>query len=622
MRKQLTLQQRIKLKKNKRRRLYREITYRDGGEGFIKWCEEHIRINVYVNGIATWVPIGALSTKKNPDTGRSSWMMWEEQKKIAREALKMRNNKFVYRLIVLCWMRGDGKSLFVCLIQIWKFFCFRKQQIMLGANSKDQVKFVHFDIMRDIILNSPRLLRIIGKKNVQEKEIRLRDTMGNVVSVIRSISTASGIVSNITGYTFSEIFDMKSPKFFTQLDGSIRNIPNALGIVDSTVSSKEHVLYGLYQGYMTGRSKTVYFSYRNSPDAVHTDFWNPEMTQLQLDDYETKFPPAEFAMYFRNTWDAGMSRMFTKSQVHACNYIGYNGYIGEYPVIEEKLRDAFEQKSKVETGTHFKFNEQTLLQDLIPTDSIYKLVDERGAPKICSNKELLALSERYDTDFSIMTGVDRSDPMKKNLSHGAKTIVVGIAKGLPGSKSNPGMYANAIDSVNRKYMYFLVHLAHVEMSDIIGIQDELEKINEEFDGIDSLCAERWGMWDIVDWCSEHNIDFEAIMSTYNIQKAYFSELYNVIVTGRFKTPKISVPGNKKTDIFIEEAEVFDHSELSKFYGSPEKKERFGRQDDTMFAIGCAFYGGRYLGLDDFRSRDAREKVFGEKYENYDLVGSY
>jgi len=615
------LQRRIK-SKSARRRMKREIGYRDGGEGFIKWAEEHIRISVYVDGISQWVPIGTLSTECNPDTGRSSWMMWEEQKKIARECLKMKNGKFIYRLIALCWMRGDGKSLFVCLIQIWKFYCFRKQQIMLGANSKDQVKFVHFDIMRDIILNSPRLLRIIGKKNVQEKEIRLRDSMGNVVSVVRSISTASGIVSNITGYTFSEIFDMKSPKFFTQLDGSTRNVPNALGIIDSTVSTKEHILYGLYQGWKTGKSKTVYFSYRCSPEADHNDFWNPEMTQIQLDDYETKFPPTEFAMYFRNTWDAGGSRMFSKAQVHACHYVGSGGYIGEYQLIVKKLADAFEQKDKTETGTHFKFSTESLLSDLIETDTLYTLIDERGMPKHCTLQELNKLSDKYDTDFSIIAGVDRADPMKKNVTHGARTIVTVLAKGLPGSKTSPEMYKNMVDSANKNYIYFLVHLAHVEFSDINSIQDELEKCNDEYDGIDALCAERWGMWDIVNWCDEHNVGFEPIMSSYNIQKAFFSELYTIVVTGRFKAPRICVPGHKKDDIFIEEMEIFDHSELGKFYGSPEKRERFGRQDDSVFALGCAVYGGRFITLEDFRSRDSREFVFSEKYGNNDLVGTY
>ena len=56
----------------------------------------------------------------------------------------------------------------------------------------------------------------------------------------------TGIVSNITGFTFSEMFDMKNPKFFTQLYGSIRNVVNALGVIDSTVSEKDHILYKQY----------------------------------------------------------------------------------------------------------------------------------------------------------------------------------------------------------------------------------------------------------------------------------------------------------------------------------------------------------------------------------------
>jgi hypothetical protein len=88
--------------------------------------------------------------------------------------------------------------------------------------------------MRDIILNSPDLLMEVGgARNIQEKQIHIKNELNKVESFIRAISSFSGIVSNITGYTFSEIFDMKNPKFFVQLDGSTRNIPNALGVIDS-----------------------------------------------------------------------------------------------------------------------------------------------------------------------------------------------------------------------------------------------------------------------------------------------------------------------------------------------------------------------------------------------------
>ena len=178
--------------------------YRRAPEGMFQWVEENVCLPIYPEGsdIVVWTPVREFNNLPETASGRSYSKMWEEQKKILREALRMENGRFVYRLIVLCWMRGEGKSILACLIKLWRFFCWQRMQIMLGANSKEQVKFVHFDIMRDIINHSPGLLAQVGSRNIQEKEIRLKDKRGNVGSLIRSISSFSGIVSNITGYTF------------------------------------------------------------------------------------------------------------------------------------------------------------------------------------------------------------------------------------------------------------------------------------------------------------------------------------------------------------------------------------------------------------------------------------
>ena len=103
--------------------------YRDGGKGFIKWCEDKVWIPVTPEGstIELWTPIHSLPEDKNPKTGRSYKDMWESAKEIVAEALRMENGEFIYTLIVFCWMRGEGKSLDVCLIQLWKFFCFERQ---------------------------------------------------------------------------------------------------------------------------------------------------------------------------------------------------------------------------------------------------------------------------------------------------------------------------------------------------------------------------------------------------------------------------------------------------------------------------------------------------------------
>ena len=50
--------------------LPKKIGYRDGGEGMIKWCNDHVYVPIYPEGsdIAMWHPIGDLPDTLNPDT--------------------------------------------------------------------------------------------------------------------------------------------------------------------------------------------------------------------------------------------------------------------------------------------------------------------------------------------------------------------------------------------------------------------------------------------------------------------------------------------------------------------------------------------------------------------------
>lgn len=604
----------------RRVQLNRFKQYRNGGEGFIKWCEDNVSIEIYENGLPVWRPIRDLSDEPHPVTGRTAKDMWAEQCEIARKALKMKNGVFIYRLIVLCWMRGESKSLIVCLIVLWKFFNFASQKIMLGANSKDQSKFVHYDIMRDIILNSPNLLAIVGEKNIQEKEIRLRNKRGRVVSIIRSVSSFSGILSNITGYTFSEMFDMKNPKFFTQIDGSIRNVPNALGLIDSTVSDKQHILYRLYQSWVKNEDPTIFFSHRQSPKADWRDFWNPNMTGPQLNSYKIKFPETEFAQYFRNTWEAASSKMFTPEIVESLKYIGYRNNLGETAKVLQILGNC----ETISLNENLPEDEKErriidLKHDLIHIEKVYSLKTDYLQPRPINLSELSKLSDLYDTDWAILTGADRADPMKKNIDQGARTILTAVAKGLPGSRSNPMI--SVTDASSTKYIYFLVHLVHVIHSDLSTIKEVLEELYDMFDGIDSFCTERWGMWDMGSWCEDKNISFEPVVASYDRQRESFSELYTVFRSGRFKAPPVAVKGSKQEDILVEESLLFDHNKDKKFYGSPQKKERYGVQDDVMFSLGWTIYGGRFLTVNEFRSRSAN-KSFGEFYTNKELIGRY
>jgi hypothetical protein len=588
--------------------IYEPSDYRDGPEGFIKWCEDKVCIPIYPEGsdIAIWTPIKDLSDKLHPRSGKSYRFIWDEQKEEVRKCLRMVSGRFIYRLIIFCWMRGEGKSLLACLIQLWKFFNWPRQQIVLGANSKEQTKFVHYDIMRDIIKNSPELLEVCGERNVQEKEIRLRDPDGNVSSVIRPISSFSGIVSNITGYTFSEIFDMKNPKFFTQLDGSIRNIPNALGVIDSTVSAKSHVLYKMYQSFVKKETKTLFFSYRCSKHGLVEDYWNPNMDQQQLDDYRAKFPLGDFERYFLNVWGSNAQQVFSEAMIEAIHYFGVNGSLSPHSEVIKLIDRKVKIKEMIEdmmlknhpSDYHEELAEMQEIQGKMYTvEEVYKLRDKFGQSHFAELSDLDALSDIYDTNWAILVGVDRADPLKKDRT-AARTIITVTAKGLMGSKSNILL----ADKGDPKYIYITLGVFHVTTSLLEDMKAIILEIHEAYEGIDAICGERWGIWDMAAWCEDNNIKFEAIHPSYDKQKAAFSEFHGAVSTGRFKSPPTVIFGSKSEDIIIEEMGIFFHDEDKRWFGSPEKMEKYGIQDDYMFAEAWGIYGGRELRATDFKER--------------------
>lgn len=593
--------------------------YRNGAQGFFTWVEDNCRLPVFPadSDIPQWKYVHEF------DPGYLQ--MWEAQKRELAPALEMKDGRFIYNLVVLCWMRGEGKSLVICLLMMWKWFCWPKQNIVLGANSKEQTKFVHYDIMRDIILNSPRLLDKVGPKNIQEKEIRMKNAAGAIVSTIRAVSSFSGIVSNANGFTFSEIFDMKNPKFFTQLYGSIRNVPNALGGIDSTVSDLQHLLYQLFVKTREGKSKLVYFSYRGSIKGVAEDFWNPNMTQAQLDNYRDTMLAADFDRYFRNIWGGGGAKVFTPEMVEAMNYLGIdNRSVAHKDLMDlliERNRAIQRQDEMIDRGlkladiTDVMTKIDRINQRFWPVESIYTLDKGHSEVVMATIDDLERLGEYHDTDWAILGGGDRADPMKEQL--GARTIFSLLAKGLPGSRSNP--YKSVGEAT--KYIYYLLGLWSLTKHTLEEIKAIIKEAHETFDGLDFLTVERWGMWDLLPWCEENQIKFEPVYPSYDKQKAAFTELFLAVRDGRFKSPPVPIMGSKDMNIVQEELLAFDHDPDKKWFGSPEKKDKHGVQDDSIYSIGWAMYGGRELGVETFRPR-RKALSFGDMFLNRELSAQW
>lgn len=583
--------------------------YRDGGRGFIQWCEDNICISITPKGstIPVWTPI-----KDFPPEFRALWE-WQCEKFV--EALEMKDGKFIFRQIVWCLPRAYGKSLMTVLIILWKFMNFPRQTLVLGANSKDQVGHVHLKEIKDIMLNSPKILRIVGKRNLQDKELRLTDKSGNVVSKIRIISTHTGLLSNITGYTFSEFFLQKNFDFYTALDGSLRGQVNALGIIDTTASHKEHMLYKLYKAYTSGKDSTIYFCYETNPTASAELHPNPNITQKELDSYKIKFSPPDFDMYFRNIWRGESEALFSPKIIQSMKYIGVDsrltGRVEIQEIVEkvqkaETLFDNMTEHYGRDTGKREAL--LTLKNRLYKVDDVYKLRTASGIPQMALVTDLRKLEDLYDTNFAVLCGDDRADPAKVEGTSAARTIVTLLAKGLPGSRSRPHL----LDENIPNYIYFVLHIAQAHKNELNEIKNIISLASIEYDGIDSFCAERWGHQDFNDFSDNIQMPTEIIHPSQANQRSMFNELYTLVADGRLKTPVIGVHGSKGDNILEEELKLFTYDIEKRTYGSPEKKLRHGVQDDAVFSLALSIHGGRNLTPEDFRPRDGN-LFFGAYY---------
>ena len=227
-------------------------------------------------------------------------------------------------------------------------------------------------------------------------------------------------------------------------------------------------------------------------------------------------------------------------------------------------------------------------------DDIYTL-GEFDIADMATMQDLQKLTDMFDTDWALLAGTDFGDPYAERGQ--ARTILSVWAKGLAGSRSTPTAVIP-----DPKYIYFLLCILNVEDHSLDVVKKKLDEIDTEFDGLDILCSERYGAWDLKPWCEEREVIFEPIYPSYNRQVAAFKEILLLVREGRLKAPIVPIVGSKKRDIFREEMGVFMHDGDKKWFGSPEKKEKYGIQDDTMYSLGWGVYGGREISFEDFRVR--------------------
>src|SRR3990167_2284346 len=85
--------------------------------------------------------------------------LYPHQIRWLREATKRdKDGNLVYKRVVACWPKRDGKTLCVAILLIWRMFVFGVDQHMgILSNSKEQSEGNVFTAVKDIIDHSPNL---------------------------------------------------------------------------------------------------------------------------------------------------------------------------------------------------------------------------------------------------------------------------------------------------------------------------------------------------------------------------------------------------------------------------------------------------------------------------------
>lgn len=573
-------------------------------EGFMKWIKDNIYRYDHKQG--RWIP----------------FVPNEIQREFYKNVFALdENGLFKHRFIRLSRPRGDFKSFDTVLIFLFRFFNMPNEKILLAANSRDQSDFALFRIARDIIWNSPNLAAMASTPalEVKDKEIVLMSGKKNVFSIIQPIASKIGTLSNATCICFSEIYKSRDEDFIVELEGSIRAVRNAMTIIESTVSPKDHYFYREYEAYLEGNNPQLYFQY------YCDKHYNPDITEQELAKYKRTMKPHDYRRFFVNRWEDAAYGLFTKSKILEMGHMGIDGILRPSEEFSAALNEIVDLEAKLNTFEGTKVAPDLYRQikqikaRLTPVDSLYTLPATR--------EDLNRLEEIYDTKFLIGMGLDRAKQMDKRSDRSA---LVTIAKGV-------------LSEFVR--IYFVLDVFMPPESKMRYFVERIIELNHEFGWIDYIELEEYLSKDIWDWCVESGFEASLSKQTYPHQDQIFDQLWQAVESGCFKCPTVPVwvddndrvhhepPPKGRADIVRFEMTEFEHDPPKPparkgYFGSPYKKKS-GRtpqgkpKDDVVFGMGHATFaanrGDEPLGSLFGRGADggAQEAII-----NTDVIGDY
>lgn len=240
------------------------------------------------------------------------------QRDAIRDALATNDaGDWKYTTIAFSFPRRHSKTTLMALLVLWRFTTRPTQNIVCMATNERQTVATGFAIVRQIVLNTPALLAMIGKENVQQYRI-------TYPALQSSISTTSCNVSGLYGQRLTtgwmtEVHASPSDEPMQVLASSLGDSLNSWMLVDSTVDGIGGPLHRLEQLAESGEDPTVFvrrIEYADLAEALEKS--PPWIRRDWLKSRKAQLLPATFETQHLNRRTAATNSLFAPEDIAAC----------------------------------------------------------------------------------------------------------------------------------------------------------------------------------------------------------------------------------------------------------------------------------------------------------------
>jgi len=211
------------------------------------------------------------------------------------------------KFVVICLPKRCGKSLLAAILALHKALLTSEGNIIVLSTSKDHASSVCFRYIYRFASHPP-LSDLVEKKSI----VRLEFKNGTIIEAVPCrVEAVAGRGLDVLVVDELALIDDEE---VVQVALSQTEKPHSSVIIASTASTKEHLLYKLYQAFLRGDGG-IHFIYYSGEDAARL---NPLLTEDWLQKRKETMPEAMFAQYHLNLWGASSRRVFMLEKLEKC----------------------------------------------------------------------------------------------------------------------------------------------------------------------------------------------------------------------------------------------------------------------------------------------------------------